>query len=65
MSGIKRIVRLKLTERAENILEIHNRFHEEMIERLLNELELDKEVELIQSLRNLMEFFKETIDLFI
>ncbi|MEE1467184.1 MAG: MarR family transcriptional regulator [Clostridium sp.] len=54
----KRIVRLKLTERAENILEIHNRFHEEMIERLLNELELDKEVELIQSLRNLMEFFK-------
>ena len=29
-----------------------------MIERLLNELELDKEVELIQSLRNLMEFFK-------
>ena len=54
----KRIVRLKLTERAENILEIHNRFHEEMIERLLNELELDEEVELIQSLRNLMEFFK-------
>ena len=54
----KRIVRLKLTERAENILEIHSRFHEEMIERLLNELELDKEVELIQSLRNLMEFFK-------
>ena len=54
----KRIVRLKLTERAENILEIHNRFHEEMIERLLNELELDKEVELIQSRRHLMEFFQ-------
>ncbi|MCR0590496.1 MarR family transcriptional regulator [[Clostridium] innocuum] len=54
----KRIVRLKLTEKAVSILAIHNRFHEEMIERLLNELELDKEVELIQSLRNLMEFFK-------
>ncbi len=54
----KRIVRLKLTEKAVRILDIHNRFHEEMIERLLNELELDKEVELIQSLRNLMEFFK-------
>ena len=54
----KRIVRLKLTEKAVSILDIHNRFHEEMIERLLNELELDKEVELIQSLRNLMEFFK-------
>jgi len=51
----KRIVR---TEKAVSILDIHNRFHEEMIERLLNELELDKEVELIQSLRNLMEFFK-------
>ena len=54
----KRIVRLKLTEKAVSILDIHNLFHEEMIERLLNELELDKEVELIQSLRNLMEFFK-------
>lgn len=54
----KRIVRLKLTEKAVSILDIHNRFHAEMIERLLNELELDKEVELIQSLRNLMEFFK-------
>ena len=54
----KRIVRLKLTEKAVSILDIHNRFHEETIERLLNELELDKEVELIQSLRNLMEFFK-------
>ena len=54
----KRIVRLKLTEKAVSILDNHNRFHEEMIERLLNELELDKEVELIQSLRNLMEFFK-------
>lgn len=52
-------MRLKLTERAVSILDIHNRFHEEMIERLLNELELDKEVELIQSLRNLMEFLKE------
>ena len=51
-------MRLKLTEKAVSILDIHNRFHEEMIERLLNELELDKEVELIQSLRNLMEFFE-------
>lgn len=55
----KRVVRLTLTEKAAHVLEIHNRFHEEMIEQLLNELELDKELELIQSLRNLMEFFKE------
>lgn len=55
----KRIVRLTLTEKAIRVLEVHAKFHEEMIEKLLNELELDKEQELIQSLRNLMEFFKE------
>ena len=55
----KRIVRLKLTDKANQVLEIHENFHEEMIDKLLNELHLHKEVELIQSLRNLMNFFKE------
>lgn len=55
----KRVVRLILTDKSAHILEMHARFHDEMIEKLLNELELDKEQELIQSLRNLMEFFKE------
>lgn len=55
----KRIVRLTLTEKAESVIQIHNQFHEAMIEKLLNELELDKEEELIRSLKNLMEFFKE------
>lgn len=55
----KRIVRLVLTKKATHVLEAHDTFHEEMIEKLLNELELEKELELIQSLRNLMEFFKE------
>ena len=55
----KRIVRLKLTDKANQVLEIHDNFHEEMIDKLLNELDLHKEVELIQSLRNLMDFFKE------
>ncbi|MEG0526154.1 MarR family winged helix-turn-helix transcriptional regulator [Amedibacillus sp. YH-ame10] len=54
----KRIVRLQLTDKANHVLEEHSRFHDEMIEKLLNELELDKEQELIQSLRNIMEFFK-------
>ena len=54
----KRIVRLKLTDKANQVLEIHENFHEEMIDKLLNELDLHKEVELIQSLRNLMNFFK-------
>ena len=55
----KRIVRLTLTDKAESIMQIHNQFHEAMIEKLLNELELDKEEELINSLKNLMKFFKE------
>ncbi|MEG0506131.1 MAG: MarR family transcriptional regulator [Longicatena sp.] len=55
----KRIVRLELSDKAIPVLEEHNLFHDKMIEKLLNELELDKEQELIQSLRNLMKFFKE------
>lgn len=55
----KRVVRLKLTEKAGLVLAIHDRFHEEMIEELLNGLEVDKEVELIRSLRNIMAFFKD------
>lgn len=55
----KRIVRLVLTEKAGHVLELHNRFHENMIDKLLNELEVDKEPQLIQSLRNVMDFFKE------
>lgn len=55
----KRVVRLKLTDKSTQVLEEHDKFHEKMIDKLLNELELDKEQELIQSLRNLMEFFKE------
>ena len=54
----KRIVRLQLTDKATYVLEVHNRFHAEMIDRLLNEVELDKEHELILCLRNLMDFFK-------
>ena len=54
----KRIVRLSLTDKAEHVLSIHDSFHEKMIDKLLNELELDKEEELIQSLRNIMDFFK-------
>lgn len=55
----KRIVRLLLTEKADPVLAIHDKFHGEMIEKLLNELDLEKEEELIRSLKNVMRFFKE------
>lgn len=59
----KRIVRLVLTDKAKNVLKTHNDFHEKMIDRLLNELDIDKEQELILSLRNLMDFFKTNYEL--
>lgn len=55
----KRIVRLMVTDRAEQVLKLHDQFHETMIDKLLNELEVDKEPQLIQSLQNLMRFFKD------
>lgn len=55
----KRIVRLILTDKAEYVLAIHDQFHENMIDKLLNVLEVDKEPELIQSLQGVMEFFKD------
>lgn len=54
----KRVVRLSLTDKAKDVLKVHNRFHDEMIDKLLDELEVDKQPELVQSLQNVMEFFK-------
>lgn len=55
----KRIVRLSLTEKAKHVLEIHDRFHEQMIDKIVNELEIDKDKELVNSLQNVLTFFKE------
>lgn len=55
----KRIVRLVLTDKAEDVLAIHDQFHGEMIEKIVNELEIDKEQELIVSLKKVLAFFKE------
>ena len=52
-------MRLHLTDKASAVLEVHERFHEEMIDKALNELDVDKEQELIRSLKNIMKFFKE------
>lgn len=55
----KRIVRLYLTDQAKEVLKVHQEFHDEMIEKCLNELELEKQPELMHSLENVMAFFKE------
>lgn len=55
----RRVVRLKLCDKAKLVLEVHDRFHEQMINRLISELEIDKEKELLNSLRSVMKFFQE------
>ncbi|HEY4537536.1 MAG TPA: MarR family transcriptional regulator [Erysipelothrix sp.] len=55
----RRINRLELQDSAYSVLKIHEQFHEEMIAGVLQQGEVNPE--LIQSIKNLNEFFK-TID---
>ena len=62
-----RIVRLRLTKKTEPILRIHNQFHEQMIDRAIQDLHLDDNKVLMKSLDNIMEYFSseysKTLDL--
>ncbi len=55
----KRIVRLELTEKADPVLKIHEDFHENMIDKAINDLEVPNNKVLIDSLENIMKYFKE------
>lgn len=55
----KRVVRLSLTEKAQDVLKIHEKFHTEMIDKVVDELEVDKDQKLMKSLENVLAFFKE------
>lgn len=55
----RRKVYLKLTKEAEEVLKIHNEFHEEMIQSAFEDLELDKDEVLMKSLQNISNYFKE------
>ncbi|WP_240915941.1 MarR family winged helix-turn-helix transcriptional regulator [Erysipelothrix sp. HDW6C] len=57
----RRIFRLVLTEKGEEVVDIHNQFHEEMIDRLL--LHLDDSDDLIASVNQINTFFKELYDI--
>lgn len=58
----KRVMRLGLTEKAVNVLIIHDEFHEEMIHRMIKDLEVDQDVALIQSLQRIMSYFEENYE---
>lgn len=55
----RRIVRLVITDKAKEVLEVHDRFHDQMIDKIINELDIEEEQELLRSLQRVSAFFKE------
>ena len=54
----KRKVILQLTDSALETLRIHDGFHDEMIESVMLDLELEKDEALVKSLENISHYFK-------
>lgn len=54
----RRIVFVKLTEKGEEVFRIHEEFHAEMVEKMVNGLRMDEDKVLIESLEKLQDFFK-------
>jgi len=54
----KRKVFLTLTKKAYEVLEVHDEFHDEMIDATIQDLNLEKDERLLISLENLNEYFK-------
>ena len=55
----KRRILLKLTKKAHPVLLIHEKFHDEMVDHVIKDLNLDQNSTLIQSLSELSQYFKE------
>ncbi len=55
----RRIIRLRLTNKARKCLKIHDEFHREMIDSFIEDLHVDQDQALINSLSKIMDYFKE------
>ncbi len=55
----RRKVYLNLNDHALEVLKIHDEFHDEMIDAVFKDLELDKDEVLMKSLENITKYFKE------
>jgi DNA-binding MarR family transcriptional regulator len=55
----KRVIRLELTPVAHEVLKVHNRFHESMIDSLISEMQVDDDANLMIALERIMEYFKK------
>lgn len=55
----RRKVYLSLTDNAHKVLSIHDEFHDEMIDSLFKDLDLEKDEVLLKSLENISQYFKQ------
>ncbi|MBQ7902481.1 MAG: winged helix-turn-helix transcriptional regulator [Oscillospiraceae bacterium] len=55
----KRITRVKITDKALEVLKIHDDFHEHMINKAVHDLGLDENELLIDTLENILEYLRE------
>ena len=55
----KRKVLVSLTDRAVDVLKIHDQFHDEMIDATFSDMKLEEDEVLLQSLENLSKYFKK------
>ena len=55
----RRIVRLKLTKKGKLLYRLHHKFHTDMVEKTLTDLEIDEAQTLIKGLHNLNQFLDE------
>jgi DNA-binding MarR family transcriptional regulator len=55
----RRLVRLQLTQAALDVLKIHDKFHEEMIDSFISDLNIHEDVNLIRSLEKIMDYFRQ------
>ena len=55
----KRINRVSITEKAVDVLKIHDEFHKKMIDKIMNNMAIGEDRLLMESLENIMGFFRE------
>lgn len=55
----KRIVRVKNTDKALDVLKVHDDFHEQMIDKAIGDLGLDENEVLNTTLENILEYFSD------
>ena len=58
----KRVVRLLLSAKANEVLRIHHQFHEEMVDSCIVDLELEKEEVMIESLEKILNYFRSELE---